>query len=152
MKDFRETSQKVMIKSKNKNIKLLNTKFNSFIVLGMILAFITLTISGCSSKSTSIDISEYVGQPISVAVEEFGEYRDSYNNIGSPICVFSDGLVMTNANNSISSLQVDFSKVSDKTKYSYKGIDGNSTKEDVVKILGNLKICVLLQIHIKDIQ
>lgn len=89
---------------------------------------------------TSIDVSEFIGQPISVAVEKFGEYDDVYNSIGNPICKFSDGLVMTTkANDLIDSITVDYSEISSKTKYSYKGINGNSTKSDVIKILGEPK-------------
>ncbi|MFR5666008.1 MAG: hypothetical protein ACLTL7_15675 [Enterocloster bolteae] len=112
-----------------------------------------LVLSGCSLKSTdqstaqdssdingetvtSIDVSEFIGQPISVAVEMFGEYNDSYDSIGQPICKFSDGLVMTKGNNLISSVIIDYSEISSKTKYSYKGINGNSTKSDVIEILG----------------
>ena len=97
------------------------------------------TLETSEKTVTSIDVSEFIGQPISVAVEKFGEYDDVYNSIGNPICKFSDGLVMTKANNLISSITVDYSEISSKTKYSYKGINGNSTKNDVIKILGEPK-------------
>lgn len=109
------------------------------IVLGFILIVLSISFSGCGSKNktaNSIDISELLGQPISIAVEKFGEYSDTYDNIGSPICKFSDGLVMTRSNGIISSVEVDFSNITSKTKYNFKGIDGNSTKNDVIKILG----------------
>jgi len=124
------------------NVKLL-------VILSMILTILLMILSGCSSKTTtqdlletsskavtSIDVSELIGKPIKIAIEKFGEYDDSYDNLGNPICRFSDGLVMTNANDLISSITVDYSKISSKTKYNYKGINGNSTKSDVIKILG----------------
>lgn len=59
---------------------------------------------------------------------------------------------MTKANNLISSITVDYSEISSKTKYSYKGINGNSTKNDVIKILGEPKNYDLPQIATLDIQ
>lgn len=80
------------------NVKLL-------VILSMILTILLMILSGCSSKSTtqdlletsskavtSIDVSELIGKPIKIAIEKFGEYDDSYDNLGNPICRFSDGL------------------------------------------------------------
>lgn len=151
MKNFSKFDQERLIKRIG-NKMIVKTSIKSLILWSTIFTLLLLVLSGCSLKSTdqdssdingktvtSIDVSEFVGQPISVAVEKFGEYNDSYNNIGEPICKFSDGLVMTKANDLISSITVDYSEISNKTKYSYKGINGNSTKSDVIKVLGEPK-------------
>lgn len=148
MKNINKFHQEKLIKHINDKT-IIKTNIKSLILLSIILILLLLAFSGCSLKMdnqnssnlngkdvTSIDVSEFVGQPMSVAVEKFGEYSDSYDKIGNPICKFSDGLVMTKANNLISSITVDYSEISSKTKYSYKGINGNSTKNDVIKILG----------------
>lgn len=148
MKNFSKFNQKKLMKCIGNKI-IVKTKIKSLVLWSTIFISILLVLPGCSPKSTeqelssinsknitSIDVSDFVGQPISVAVEKFGEYSDNYDNIGQPICKFSDGLVMTKANNLISSITVDYSEISNKTKYSYKGINGNSTKQDVIKILG----------------
>lgn len=136
------------IKNKN-NRKLFKTNTKQRICCCMFFLLIVLALSGCSSESvsndssevnnnttTSIDISELVGQPLDVAVEKFGEYTISHNKIGKQILKFSDGLIMTSRNKLIGSVTVDCSEITDKTKYNYKGIDGNSTQDDVIKILG----------------
>lgn len=148
MKCLIKFNQKRLIECIGSKI-IVKTKIKSLVLWSTIFISILLVLPGCSPKSTeqelstinsknvtSIDVSEFVGQPISVAVEKFGEYSDSHDNIGQPICKFSDGLVMTKANDLISSIIVDYSEISNKTKYSYKGINGNSTKSDVIKILG----------------
>lgn len=148
MKNFNKFYQERLIKNMFKKT-IIKPNIKLFIICSTILTILLLVSSGCSLKSTaqdssnisektvtSIDVSEFIGQPISIAVEKFGEYDDLYNRIGNPICKFSDGLVMTKANDLISSITVDYSEISSKTKYSYKGINGNSTKNDVIKILG----------------
>lgn len=148
MKCLIKFNQKRLIECIGNKI-IVKPKIKLLILWSTIFISILLVLSGCSLKSTeqklssinskdvtSIDVSEFVGQPISSAVERFGEYKDIYNNIGQPICKFSDGLIMTNNNDLISSITVDYSEISNKTKYSYKGINGNSTKKDIIKILG----------------
>ena len=63
-------------------------------------------------------------------------YENKYDELGHPIWVFSDGLVVTVGNDSVNSVIVDFQKISSKYEYNYRGIDENSAKEDVIKILG----------------
>ena len=117
-------------------------------VVEIILLVVLVSLVGCmgetknenakknSSNISSIDVSELIGQPFDVAVEKFGDYSIRNETGGGQSRVFSDGLALGVSNGLISRVSIDLSKISDKTKYSYKGIDGNSTRDDVIKILG----------------